>query len=147
MNKLNLVSKITVAALGAQPKPNSITVDTHVATLYGRCTDKQLGTSAYGDFVKFKGEFEGVNAQNGETYRAGVLIVPQILEALLDQAINTDENNAVDFAVEVWVKPSEKSKTGYTYAIKPLIQPQESDALAALRSIAQAPALAAPKSE
>lgn len=144
MSKLNLVAKITVAGIGAQPKPNTVEADTHVATLYGRCTDKQVGTSAYGDFIKFKGEFEGVNAATGETYRAGVLIVPNILESLLDASINTDDNNAVDFAVEVWVKPSEKSKTGYVYGIKPLIEPAESDALAQLRATA-AKQLAAPK--
>lgn len=144
MSKLNLVAKITIAGIGAQPKPNTVVADTHVATLYGRCTDKQVGTSAYGDFIKFKGEFEGVNAATGETYRAGVLIVPNILESLLDASINTDDNNAVDFAVEVWVKPSEKSKTGYVYGIKPLIEPAESDALAQLRATA-AKQLAAPK--
>lgn len=145
MAKLNLVSKITVSTLDAQPKAHSVKEDTHVATIYGRCTKKEVGQTQYGDFVKFGGEFEGVNAQTGEAYRAGTLIVPQILEALLDNAINVDENNAVDFAVEVWVKPSEKSKTGYVYGIKPLIEPAESDALAQLRNLAKAPALAAPK--
>ena len=133
MAKLNLVSKITVATLDAQPKAHSITVDTHVATIFGRCTDKKVGQTQYGDFVTFKGDFEGLNVQTGESYRAGSLIVPSILESLLDSAINTEENNSVDFAVEVWVKPSEKSKTGYIYGIKPLIEPAESDVLALLR--------------
>lgn len=137
MSNLTLVSKLTIKTLKAQPASGSITEPKMIATLYGRCNDKKVGTSDYGEFVRFKGEFEGVNADTGETYRAGAMIVPGILESLLDSAIAVNENNAVDFAVEVWVEPSERSMTGYTYSIKPLIQPEESDALAELRNLAK----------
>lgn len=138
MAKLNLVSKLTVKTVGAQPARHSVKAPTMLATIFGRCTAKEAGTSDHGEYVKFKGEFEGFNVSNGESYRANVLIVPKILEALLDQAINTEDNNAVDFAVEIWAEPNEKSITGYSYGVKPLIEPKESDALAALRSLAQA---------
>lgn len=64
------------------------------------------------------------------------MIVPKTLETLLDAAITLDESNAVDFAVEVWVEKNESSITGYSYLIKPLIKPAESDVLANLRELA-----------
>ena len=137
MPSLNLVSKLTVKTIGAQPTRHTIKEATMLATIYGRCSSKEAGTSDHGEYVKFKGEFEAFNVSNGETYRSNVLIVPKILEALLDQAINVEEVNAVDFAVEIWAEPNEKSITGYSYGVKPLIEPKESDALLALRQLSQ----------
>lgn len=133
MSDINLVSKITVKTIKAQPAKGSVKDAQMIATLYGRCTSKSAGTSDFGEFIRFKGEFEGVNADTGEQYRAGVLIVPKVLESMLDGAITPDsDDNAVDFAVEVWVEPAD-TMTGYTYNIKPLIEPSESDALSQIR--------------
>lgn len=137
MSSINLVRQITIKTIKAQPPKGSISEPTMIVTLYGRCTEKKVGTSDFGDFIRFKGEFEAVNAESGESYRAGNMIVPGVLEGLLDSAITVDETNAVDFAVEIWVEPSERSNTGYTYNIKPLIEPEESDALGQLRQLAQ----------
>lgn len=145
---LSIVSKLTIKTMKAQPARHSVEKDELIATIYGRCTDKKAGTSDHGDFIRFKGEFEGVNTVTGETYRSGDMIVPKTFESLLDAAIVLDEVNAVDFAVEVWVEPNASSITGYSYAIKPLIKPAESDVLVKLRELA-APsaqqALEAPK--
>lgn len=144
MSSLNLVTQITIKNIKAQPKPNTISEPTMIATLYGRCTDKKIGTSDFGDYIRFMGEFEAVNAATGDAYRAGKMIVPGVLEGLLDSAISVEDNEAVDFAVEVWVEPSERGNTGYTYNIKPLIKPKESDVLGELRALAAgsaAPAL------
>lgn len=137
MSKLNLVTKLTVKTIGAQPTRHTIKQPTMLATVFGRCSNKEAGTSDHGEFVKFKGEFEGFNVSNGESYRSGVLIVPKVLESLLDQAITLDDVNAVDFAVEIWAEPNDKSITGYSYGVKPLIEPAESDALAQLRQLAR----------
>lgn len=136
MSSVNLVSKLTIKTMGAQPPKNSVEEKTMLATIYGRCTAKKPGTSDYGEYIRFKGEFEGVNAFDGKVYRSATMIVPKTLEELLDVAIKLDEANAVDFAVEVWVEPSERSITGYTYIIKPLTEPEESDVLASLRQLA-----------
>lgn len=147
---LSIVSKLTVKTMKAQPARHSIKGEEMIATIYGRCTDKKPGTSDHGDFIRFKGEFEGVNAATGEVFRSGELIVPKVLESLLDSAISLEDANAVDFAVEVWVEPNERSITGYSYAIKPLIKPAESDVLAGLRELAASAkqqALEAPKTK
>lgn len=133
---ITLVSKLTIKTMKAQPARHSVEKDSMIATIYGRCTDKKAGTSDHGEYIRFIGEFEGINVDTGEAYRSGNMIVPKTLETLLDAAITLDESNAVDFAVEVWVEKNESSITGYSYLIKPLIKPAESDVLANLRELA-----------
>ncbi|WWT39187.1 ssDNA binding protein [Enterobacteria phage PRDteal] len=138
---MEIVSKLTLKTIGAQPKPHSIKGNTALASIYGRVRGKKVGQSTFGDFIKFEGEFEGVNIATGEVFRSGALILPKVLESLLAGAV--DGENTVDFAVEIWAKPSEKGNTGYEYGIKPLIEPAASDELAALRNQVKA-ALPAP---
>lgn len=147
---ITIVSKLTIKTMKAQPARHSVKAEEMIATIYGRCTAKKPGTSDHGEYIRFKGEFEGVNAKTGDVYRSGELIVPKVLENLLDSAISLEDANAVDFAVEVWVEPNERSITGYSYSIKPLIKPAESDALAGLREMIASstqPALEAPKTK
>ncbi|WWT37792.1 ssDNA binding protein [Enterobacteria phage PRDasparagus] len=142
---MEIVSKLTLKTIGAQPKPHSIKENTALASIYGRVRGKKVGQSTFGDFIKFEGEFEGVNIATGEVFRSGALILPKVLESLLAGAV--DGENTVDFAVEVWAKPSEKGNTGYEYGIKPLIEPAASDELAQLRQTVKAAALPAPAKE
>lgn len=136
MSNMQLVSKLTLSKIGAQPKVNSISQKTDLATLYGRVKGKKIEQGIYGDFVRFNGEFEGVNLQTGEVYRSAHLLVPKILESLLSEALN--QNDAViDFAIEIGAVPSDKGNTGYEYTVKPLIEPAASDELAALRNVIQ----------
>lgn len=141
---MEIVSKLTLKTIGAQPKPHSVKENTALASVYGRVRGKKVGQSTFGDFIKFEGEFEGVNIATGEVFRSGALILPKVLESLLAGAV--DGENTVDFAVEIWAKPSEKGNTGYEYGVKPLIEPAASDELAALRNQVKAalPAPAAP---
>ncbi|WWT38629.1 ssDNA binding protein [Enterobacteria phage PRDmint] len=138
---MEIVSKLTLKTIGAQPKPHSVKENTALASIYGRIRGKKVGQSTFGDFIKFEGEFEGVNIATGEVFRSGALILPNVLETLLAGAVDGD--NTVDFAVEIWAKPSEKGNTGYEYGVKPLIEPAASDELAALRNQVKA-ALPAP---
>ncbi|WWT38288.1 ssDNA binding protein [Enterobacteria phage PRDfuchsia] len=143
---MEIVSKLTLKTIGAQPKPHSVKENTALASIYGRVRGKKVGQSTFGDFIKFEGEFEGVNLATGEVFRSGALILPKVLESLLAGAVD-GENTTVDFAVEVWAKPSEKGNTGYEYGIKPLIEPAASDELAQLRQTVKAAALPAPAKE
>ncbi len=132
---MEIVSKLTLKTIGAQPKPHSIEVNTMLCSIYGRIRGKKVGQSTFGDFINFDGEFEGVNAATGEVFRSGKMILPRVLESLLAGAV--DGENTVDFAVEIWAKPSEKGNTGYEYGVKPLVEPAASDELDKLRALVQ----------
>lgn len=151
-----LISKITLKAIGAQPKPHTIKTRTRVAEIYGSARKYSIGSSTFGSFVKFHGDFEGVNCADGETFRSPALLLPELAQELLVSALNhagatagklkSEENkgtegesasSAVDFAFAVICVPvadGKPSTTGYTYQIEPIVEPTGADPLAALRS-------------
>jgi hypothetical protein len=146
----NVVSKITVASVGAQPKPHSIKEGEKkaVCVFYGEARDSKIGQTQFGDFLKFTGNFGAVNMETGERFRSGTLILPAIMENILDSAIKETEG-AVQFAIEIGVKHSANGNTGYEYTVRPLLEPSENDPLLMLESkvgtLVKLPALAAPK--
>lgn len=146
----NVVSKITVASIGAQPKPHSVEEGEKraICVFYGEARSSKIGQTQFGDFLKFSGNFGAVNMKTGERFRSGSLILPAIMENILDSAIKETEG-AVQFAIEVGVKYSEKGNTGYEYTVRPLLEPSENDPLLMLESkvgqLVKLPALAAPK--
>jgi hypothetical protein len=130
-----LLSKITVAAIGAQPKAKSLKEGEafSVCVIMGEATKSTVAQSNYGDFLKFNGNFVGVNMRTGERFRSAALILPQLVEHVLDTAI-TEAGGPVEFALEIGVKYSEKGNTGYVYTIKPLLEPSETDPMERLLS-------------
>lgn len=134
-----IVQKLTVKTMGAQPKPHSVKEATDLVQMYGVIRGSEVGTSNFGDFVKFKGEFEGVNLESGEVVRSSVLILPKMLENILKDSLPTGDDVTglnVQVAVVIGVEPSEKGNTGYAFTVKPLIEPEVSDELAGLRGLA-----------
>lgn len=131
-----LISKISIKGVGAQPKKNSLAEGASEALclFYGRVTGYTVGTSSFGEFVKFKGGFEAVNAKTGEVFKSSAILLPDVVNGMLQEAVEGADGNAVDFALEIGVKYSENAY-GYEYTVKPLQQMRESDELAALRSM------------
>lgn len=136
---MRYLSKLTLKTMDAQPKPHSINEATDLATIYGVIRGKKVGQSNFGDFVNFSGEFEGVNIQTGEVFRSGNMILPKMMESMLAGSFDEDAKDiSIEFGVKIGVIPSEKGNTGYEYTISPLIETAPSDALLALRNMAQA---------
>lgn len=141
---MELLSKVTVKTVGAQPKPKSIEHQTDLCAIYGILRGYTIGQSAYGEFIKFKGDIEARNLETDETYKSGALILPGIVSGILQGAVDGNPESDVEFGVIVGVKPSEKGNTGYEYTIKPLTEVKEADALVALRSVVNSKLLALP---
>lgn len=144
---MELLSKITVKTVGAQPKPKSVTEATDLCSVYGILRGYAVGQSPYGEFLKFKGDIEACNLATGELFKSGNLILPGIISGLMQGAVDGNPENDVEFGVIVGVKPSEKGNTGYEYTIKPIVEPKEADALVALRSTVRDAMLALPSPE
>ncbi|RJP44495.1 hypothetical protein C4587_01790 [Candidatus Parcubacteria bacterium] len=118
-------------------------VATPVFHVYGLARKYDAERSQYGEYLRFTGDFEAVNLKTGEVHRAGSMILPDIAENVLAGAMNTEGAQAVQFALEIGVKPS-KSPVGYDYTVKPLVENREAeDALTTLRAASRA-ALPAP---
>ena len=132
---VNLIAKLTLKTMGVQPAVNSIDVATDLCAVYGRADRMELGSTTFGEYTKFKGQFEAQNIANGELYQSGVLIVPEIVSNLIAGALEANEGQAVEFAFIVSAIPDKKEGgRGYQFTAKPLMQEQKSDPLAQLRN-------------
>lgn len=132
---MELLAKITVKTVGAQPKPKSVSAYIDLCAIYGILRKYTIGQSAYGEFIKFNGDIEAKNLDTGEVFKSGSLILPGIIAGVLQGAVDGNPDSDVEFGVIVGVKPSEKGNTGYEYTIKPLMEVKEADALIALRGM------------
>jgi len=127
-----ILKKITVKAVcGQLDKPEKATA---IMTIFGLIRQATPDKSDYGDYVRFKGQFEAVDLETGSVYQSGTLILPEIAEGLLFGAVSgMDEDTQLQFALEIGLKPS-KSPTGYDYTVKPLTDQGTADPLADLRA-------------
>lgn len=142
-----LLSKLSLKGIGAQPKRGEVKegdAPKAIALLFGRAHGYSIGQSTFGEFTKFKGSFEGKNIADGKTYKSGNVLLPKIVEDLLREAIDAADGVAIDFALEVGIKPAANA-FGYEYTVRPLVEVKESDELAALRNVVYGNALPAPE--
>ena len=148
-------NKISMKSIGVQPKAGQPIVDGPVAHIYGSARNYLVGSSTYGEFTKFRGDFEAVNLSTGENYRSQNLLLPDIAAGLLVAALHaagakhgttktatTPENPGepatapVEFAIEIGVRKTASNKPGgrgYEFTLRPLVETRDSDPLAALR--------------
>lgn len=170
---MEIVNKITMKSIGAQPKANSVEAPREVAHIFGVARSFKTGSSNYGFFEKFVGDFEAVNTETGEVYASQTLLVPSIVEQLLKGALTAAGAEAgkvgapgtrgqdvdgkvadtpVEFAFIVGVKPTTKREganagQGYEFTVKPMIESKRSDTLASLREVSQKARKALPAPE
>lgn len=135
---MEYVTKITTKKIGVQPGRNEkpdIGKTVVVATLIGIARSYKAGTSEFGDFIKFAGDFEAVRASDGETFRSARAIFPAIFADSLQTAIDGDTEHAgVQFAAELGVRGADNN-VGYEWTIKPIGNVSGSaDPLAMLRA-------------
>lgn len=154
---MEIISKITMKTIGAQPAPRTVTEKKELAHIYGRADRVNEGSTTYGIFHKYKGEFKAVNLETGEIYRASSLLLPEIADGLLlaqmmeagatlgkektgDKAETAGERvkgDPVEFAVCIGVSPAENKDgtgRGYQFTAKPIIESQVADPLESIEA-------------
>jgi len=161
---VEILGKITMKNIGAQPKPRSVTERKELCHIFGSCESFQEGSTTYGIFRKFEGRFEAVDVMTGEVFRSKYLLLPEIAEALLTEQLialgavagkvktaedkgsaGTPGREPVEFAIAVGVKPifEKDGKTivergqGYEYSVRPLVESRRADSLSHLRALSQ----------
>lgn len=135
------VKKITMASAGFTPRAcedllaQNKQKKTTVLRIYGRCAEAKADSTDIGPFIKFSGEFEAVNLVDRTKYRSKTLILPQIAENFLDDAIqsvkSSDPNAIAQFGLDITVEENRSTKGGYKfkYGVQPLIDAPKKDAL------------------
>lgn len=133
---MELLNKITLKAMECQPKKAPEAAQ-DLVVVYGTVRDTKLTTTNYGESFRLIGDFEAQRIADGKTFRAAALFLPRVIESLMVDAITRmrkdgNEDVALEFAVKIGIKPS-NSNVGYEWTVTPLVNMQESDALAHLR--------------
>lgn len=141
-----LVSKLSIKALGCEARLPAGVNSQVLCRIYGSARSLKHGEDKNSGNVwtALQGEFEGVNAQQGnadfgKTLRSGKLFLPAGIQDVVESAVREIENSAggtespnVVFGLEIRsVKSS--NRIGYSYEARNLMPPKQQDPLAAMR--------------
>lgn len=118
--------------------------------VYGMAHKTKTGSTDYGEWIAFKGDFEAITP-DGEIFRSGTVHVQEpfqeMLLSALQNAKQADENGSIQFAARVSIVPPRKGKpsaTGYEYRVTPLVEAADSSPMLSLREKAQQAAKSLP---
>ena len=108
-----------------------------LARIIGRADKARPDTSKLGDFVRFGGEFVGINLVTGERFDSGSAILPGIAESavygMMGQLNDKGQaSSAVEFAFEIGARYDATAATKYVYVVTPLLEAKPSDPMKAL---------------
>jgi hypothetical protein len=111
--------------------------DSVLFTIYGQIQRLQNGNGDNGEWTKFIGMFEAVNALTGEIFRSGNMFLPPavtpIVEGQVLAALKSEDFVGMQIAYEISAKKSELP-IGYEYVTKNLLSGiVENDPLLAMR--------------
>lgn len=154
---MKLLKKITVKGVLERKPTAALLGDANnfaIMTVFGTATSckpekHEFGDGNFSEYNRFRGNFSAVRVSDGEEFRSGTLIMPDVAgDALAGVMADLEEGKAsVQFAFFIGIKNSE-SPIGYEYTAEPLTEPQEHDPLLQMRrqllGDSNTPKLAAP---
>ena len=132
---MQLLKKLSVATAVAGGKAflAGVKAETPVLRVAGIARGVEELPTQYGIAQKFKGEFRGTDLQTGKISASPVLYLPAPIDGMLAAAVAASEGKPVEFAFDIYVKPSNREGgVGYEYITKTLMEAAPSDPLAAL---------------
>lgn len=111
--------------------------DEELYTIVGVADAIREGETQYGKWIAFCGNFVARRSKDKKEFASGETFIPEPLESMLLNSLKA--NGMVQIAVRVCAKYDKRSKTGYTYYVKPLKELPESDTMKQLRSLMDKP--------
>lgn len=140
------INKMSVKALGA--RPNAVVAEGApspypLVRIFGRANGIKTGEDTTGNvWTALTGSFEGINLQNGESFRSGKLFLPGGIQEVVESAVQeiaaaakagkqTDDLSIV-FGLEI-ASVRATNPIGYSYQAMNLIKTEKSDELSELR--------------
>ena len=138
-----LIKKISIKTVCGKPerevigqdangKPVIGFVEKELMQVVGIASSTRTGTTTYGDYVGFRGQFQATNMETGEQYRAAQCFLPDDITSMLAVELGGDNVKKVEFAFVVGIRPRDDLEIGYEYPAKPLMEPSSQDPLESL---------------
>jgi len=133
------ITKITVGNIGLE-KPVIVKIvekakgkPTPICRIIGQAVKMKAGETDKGDYVKFTGLFSATNYVDGQEYRSGNLILPNVCSGTLEGLLGSAQANlkegetgaAVVFGYELLAKGDAQAATGYVFSMKSLVQGED----------------------
>jgi hypothetical protein len=131
-----------------------------VARFFIKATSYEIVPTDVGESCRLEGGFEGINILTGEEYRSPELFLPHVAESIVISMLKTANDinteiseeeathqtkkgqiktkrfvfrNEIETAIDIIVSHSD-SPVGYEYSAKPLVQAENTDPFAAIKS-------------
>lgn len=133
-----ILTKISIGKIfGDKLKKREIRIEEGVTVMLmrvlGQAVGTKTGTSNYGPWIAFLGQFLAINLINGgKKFQSGKIFFPQTITDMLYATMQTAEG-PVEFAFDIGVKAA-PTPVGYEFVVKPLLEASKSDPLAALEA-------------
>jgi hypothetical protein len=118
----SLLKKISTATVYGKIKNSDKVEEKSLYRVFGLAVGTKTGTTDYGDWSCFVGEFQAVNIHTGEMFSSSKCFLPEIVEAGIMTQLSQVEKGGVKFAFEIGIKPNEEIVIGYEYTAKSLLQ-------------------------
>lgn len=134
---------------GRIPAPE---VKTFLYRIAGRVTGVKTGTSDFGPWLAFKGNFQA-QREDGEIFAAPLAFVPEPVQSMLEDAVQKQLADglvpSIQFGIDLFAVPDKAAAVGYTFDVAPILKPEdETDSLLAnLNATHALPHLAADEPE
>lgn len=106
---------------------------TSLYRVFGIADGMVTGETDFGPWIAFTGQFEAVNSA-GEIFKASKCFLPEPCDQMIKHAL--EDNESVQFALEVFVKRRDDLQVGYEYIPKPIVEVTDNDPLQHLRAAA-----------
>jgi hypothetical protein len=106
--------------------------------VYGLATGVKKGSTNFGEWLSFSGQFEAVDSESGEVFQSANLFLPDVAQNLLFPAVMDESNiSGVTFAFDVGVKEDKSADgqgAGYNFTVSSILEVKETDAMAHLKA-------------
>lgn len=126
-----ILSKLSIkTAFGDTAQFKTFAGLTPVLRVIGMVRAKEVGTTTFGDFVRFKGEFHATNLLTGEVSASAVCFLPSPVDQMLADVLNgrpEGDKNPVEFGFDISVLPDPKTEVGYQYRVTTLLEAKQSN--------------------
>lgn len=137
MSKQKLTKKLSVKSVVGNIKlmvrDGAIKDGDQIMRVYGTASALATGTSDFGDWVGFKGNFKAINLITSEAFASGKLFLPDVAGDLLEGAVSGSDG-AVEFGFDIAIEYDDQSATGYIYTATPILEPAEDEALSRIEA-------------
>lgn len=96
--------------------------------------DKETGEAVDTFWTKFFGDFEAVNASDGEVFNSAVCFLPDYVSGQFVTALAGEGEMSITFAYDIYARYNKDAITSYEFIASPVKRADEKDKLAEMRA-------------